>query len=159
MSQTELEDSPMKQTGPVSQMSPSDKRSYIDALIEHLESQKKYSLFFITFGIGCIGFTLDKAILVSNPVIITNNERLLLAAAVVCIALATIFFGIWHAMLHVLRVGAIEYLVTLDVGEARRVHHPGARYFRRWGWIVVLATIFLSLGLIGYVSLILKRVL
>ncbi|MDQ3749251.1 MAG: hypothetical protein M3367_09620 [Acidobacteriota bacterium] len=139
-------------------MDDSAKREYIKALIEHLESQKTYNLLFVTFGIGLIALTLNKTLSTSDPLTLSKEQTILLGLSLFFISSSAVFYMIWHILLHLLRIKAVDLYVTLDIDEARRLHYPGNEFFKRWGWISRLGLTTLTLGLTGYVILIYTKI-
>jgi hypothetical protein len=134
------------------------KREYIKALIEHLESQKTYNLLFVSFGVGLIALTLNKTLSTTDPLSLSREQTILLGLSLFFISLSSASYMIWHILLHLLRIKAVDLYVTLDINEARRLHYPGNEFFKRWGWISRLGNTTLALGLAGYVILIYTKI-
>ncbi len=134
------------------------KREYIKALIEHLESQKTYNLLFVSFGVGLIALTLNKTLSTTDPLTLSREQTILLGLSLFFISLSSASYMIWHILLHLLRIKAVDLYVTLDIDEARRLHYPGNEFYKRWGWISRSGNTTLALGLAGYVILIYTKI-
>jgi hypothetical protein len=153
---------PSSGTAPVANpvMSAHAKRVYVQALIEHLESDKRHSLYLITFGVGCIAFTLDKVVFSQvHTLLLDEHGRRLLGFSLASVALGTALNAVWLALLHLLRIRALDLLVTLDVEHARTVHYPGERFAKRWGWIGGGGIALLCAGIAGYAAVVFSRLM
>jgi len=135
------------------------KCEYIKALIEHLESQKKYNLLFVTFNIGIIAVILNKSVFNEHPLFLSYIQNILLSASLALMSISASLFMIWHILLHNLRIKAIDLYITLDIDAARKLHYPGNEFYNRWGWISRWAGITIVAGIIGCISLIYSRIL
>lgn len=131
------------------------KIEYISALISNLDSQKKYNLLFITFDLVVIAFIIDKIslndklpadLLMYKPYFLINIIFYLLSAG---------FFTIWMAKIHWLTIKVTDLFISLNIDEARHMHYPMNEYFKRWGWISILAATFLVCGLLMTITVLL----
>jgi hypothetical protein len=137
------------------EMDKAAKREYLKEVISHLESLKSQMLLFSTFGMGLIALTLTNLVFSEILGKISLLEKYILAGSVVSVAISSGLFAIWASLIQVLRTHAIDWLVTLNIDEARKVHYPGESFSKRWGWIFVLAITFMIIGIGGYLVFVL----
>jgi hypothetical protein len=136
-------------------MDETTKREYLKEVISHLESLKSQMLLFSTFEIGLIALTLTNIIFSEILNKISLFEKYVLAGSIISVFVSSGLFAIWASLIQVLRTHAIDWLVTQDVDEARRIHYPGDSFLKRWGWIFLLAIMFMIIGISGYLIFIL----
>jgi hypothetical protein len=134
------------------------KREYVKQVADHLESLKAQMIRFVTFDVGLIALTLTSFI--SNPISqsLTYNEKYLMAASLILVTLSAGFFMVWASQLQAARTETIDWMITLDVEKIREVHFPGKSFWRKRGWISILAVIFMVTGMIGYIIFIISLI-
>jgi len=131
------------------------KREYIKEIISHLESLKSQMLLFSTFEMGLVALTLTNIVFSEILNKISLVEKYILAGSVISVSISSGLFAIWSSLIQLLRTQAIDWLVTLDVDEARKVHYPGNSFSKRWGWIFIFAITFMIVGIAGYLIFVL----
>jgi len=132
------------------------KREYIKEVIAQLESLKSQQLLLATFNVALVALTLSNVIFDKETISLSINSKFILAVSVISVTLAAGIFTIWASMIQVLRIQATDWMITLNIEEARNIHYPGQKYYKRWGWISVIANALMILGILGYLVFILS---
>ena len=128
-----------------------NKIEYFKELIRALESLKSHTLLYISFDLGLIGFSLNSLLSDRGVTGLTLDQKMLLAGGIALLAISAIFMALYMGLLQKERTRAIDWLVTLNVREARTIHTPGNIAFRRVGFVVYIAGFTMLIGLLIYV--------
>ena len=131
------------------------KQAYIKELIESLESLKSLMMLYVTFDIGLIALTISGFIFTEFRDTINESEKTILSWSLIFVVISAGFYIIWAGIIQGLRSRAIDWMITLDVDEARRIHYPGRIAYKKWGWTSIVAIVLMMLGIAGYLTFIL----
>lgn len=121
-------------------------REYLKALIQNIESSKRYILLYISFDLGLLLFMSTNIIFVDA----FNNfriwEKYFIICSILLLIISVAFLSNWLARLHVLNIQAVDWLLDLNVIEARQIHYPGEEYYMKYGWIYILGIATMAVG-------------
>jgi len=132
------------------------KIEYVKSTIENIKSYEKYNLLFITFDLGAIVLLLNKFIFIEQSQVILSENKLLFIAAIILLILSAAAFAIWLALLHRLLIESTDALFTLDIENLRKWFYPHWEYYKKWGWINVIAVVSMIVGILFSIYLIIS---
>jgi hypothetical protein len=135
-------------------MTDTEKREYFRELIHNLESQQKYVLLYITFTLALLAVVFNRFFPANHADPLTLSTRILWFLIFAGLGTSALCNFVWVGFLNRLSVKAIDYLVTLDLDDARRIHYPGESFYHEHGWVLRLAKITLTIGVLACIGLI-----
>lgn len=135
------------------------KREYFRALINNLDSQRKYMLLYVTFALAAVAGIFGRFVLGTDSALVGCLPRVLVTVTLFGFSGSAFFNFLWIGFLNRLSVKAIDYLVTLNLEEARRIHYPGEEFYRQHGWVLRVGKTLLAVGVAACVGLVITVVI
>jgi len=136
----------------------SEEIEYLKDLIEQLESDKKYTLLFITFNIAILTLVTNGIVLNTEPISLNLFEKIIMSTAMFLIFIGTIAFLKWYVELHILRIKKTDLFLTKDISEARKTHYPGNDFFKNKSLIFLIGSYSTGIAIFLFVIEIMYRI-
>jgi len=137
-----------------------DVTDYLKALIDNLRSQRNHILLFASFSVAAIAALINKVVFPEPTFWLSPTERLLLSISFVGFCTSAACYARWLVHLTRLEIQAIDLLLTQDIVEVRKTHHPGNVFWLRHRWVLLVgnSAIYAAIGaaaLVGVTRLLL----
>ncbi|MEI6754987.1 MAG: hypothetical protein WCK78_17710 [Paludibacter sp.] len=135
-----------------------EKIEYIKELVAQIESDKKYTLLFITFNLTVMALIINSYILKNEPIIISLFEKITITIAIVFNFIGVIGFLSWYVLLHLLRIEKSDLFISHDIENSRRKHYPGNEFFKKNSLAFRVGYYSTGISIINYIIIILYRI-
>jgi|GEM_PF-4608532 len=135
-----------------------EKIEYIKELVAQIESDKKFTLLFITFNLTVMTLIINSYIIKNEFIIVSLFEKITITIAIVFNFIGVLGFLRWYVLLHLLRIEKSDLFISQDIDTSRKTHFPGNEFFKRNSFSFKVGSYSTGISIISYIIIIIIRI-